>query len=144
MTDASQRFWAKVSDPDAQGCRLWVGYRNEKGYGRFGVDRRLVLAHRFAYEEARGAIPLGLVLDHLCRNPACVTVSHLEAVTSGENTRRGRTGAAQRERTHCPQGHAYDEENTYVYRDGRRECRECRRIKHRRMSTERKGQACAR
>lgn len=28
--------------------------------------------------------------------------------------------------THCPQGHAYDEENTYMYR-GSQHCKECRR-----------------
>lgn len=28
-------------------------------------------------------------------------------------------------KTHCPQGHAYDDENTYFYR-GRRYCRKCK------------------
>ena len=29
-------------------------------------------------------------------------------------------------KTHCPKGHPYDEKNTYVTPDGRRECRTCR------------------
>ncbi len=33
-----------------------------------------------------------------------------------------------RERTHCPRGHAYDEENTYRTSNGGRGCRECRRL----------------
>lgn len=31
------------------------------------------------------------------------------------------------ERTHCPQGHPYDQENTYVNPSGQRHCRECMR-----------------
>lgn len=37
------------------------------------------------------------------------------------------TGCVQRERTHCPHGHPYDEENTYVTKKGSRMCRECMR-----------------
>lgn len=34
-------------------------------------------------------MPLGLELDHLCRQRDCVNPQHLEAVTHSENTRRG-------------------------------------------------------
>lgn len=33
--------------------------------------------------------------------------------------------------THCPQGHEYDEANTYVTKIGHRKCRTCRREKMR-------------
>lgn len=33
----------------------------------------------------------------------------------------------QAERTHCPSGHPYDEENTYMHPEGYRSCRECSR-----------------
>jgi hypothetical protein len=37
-------------------------------------------------------------------------------------------GGRQLAKTHCPNGHPYDEENTIVYpSDGRRRCRTCRR-----------------
>ena len=40
---------------------------------------------------------------------------HLEAVTHRENVLRGQSLAAENvAKTHCPHGHAYDEENTYV------------------------------
>lgn len=39
-----------------------------------------------------------------------------------------RQAQAQTERTHCPRGHAYDEENTYITPAGERRCRACRRI----------------
>jgi hypothetical protein len=45
-----------------------------------------------------------------------------------KNGSRGQSG----ERTHCPQGHPYDEENTYVGPRGQRSCRICRREADRR------------
>jgi hypothetical protein len=44
----------------------------------------------------------------------------------GENSRRGR-GMAGRNivKTHCPQGHLYDEANTYTPPSGGRYCRAC-------------------
>jgi len=40
---------------------------------------------------------------------------------------RSRMGAPRRARTHCPQGHEYTEENTYVTPKGSRSCRACQR-----------------
>lgn len=39
-----------------------------------------------------------------------------------------RFGAANRAKTHCPQGHPYDDENTYTTERGTRACRACRRV----------------
>lgn len=58
---------------------------------------------------------------------ACVNPDHLEPVTAWENQRRGGTFVVvNKAKTHCPQGHAYDEENTRWY-EGRRYCRACAR-----------------
>jgi len=47
-------------------------------------------AHRLAYERAKGSIPAGLQIDHLCRVRECVNPDHLEAVSQRENIRRGK------------------------------------------------------
>lgn len=117
-----ERFDALVSQAP-NGCWLWLGTCNHKGYGMFTTsERRMVLAHRWSYEHHVGKIPAGLQIDHLCRVPSCVNPSHLEPVTARENQERSPYDPAKR--THCPQGHEYTDENTYVYR-GRRSCRLC-------------------
>ncbi len=144
-------FWAKVDEngptpahrPDLGPCWDWIASRYRNGYGQFGAGsrsdgtRRMVLAHRWAYEQLVGPIPEGLESDHLCRNRACIRPSHIEPVTGLENVRRGLVpmvaGAYQRAKTHCAQGHPYDEANTYRW-GGRRDCRACAAARKRHRS----------
>lgn len=109
-----------VGGPDD--CWLWTASVSTTGYGQFYFDGRLHTAHRVAWELDNGPVPDGLFLDHLCRERRCCNPRHLEPVTTGENTRRSpiHNGA----KTHCPQGHPYDEVNTRRYR-GARYCRQC-------------------
>lgn len=76
---------------DDNGCWIWQ-HATTSGYGSLGrgPHGQHRYAHRKYYEEARGPIPEGLQLDHLCRVPACVNPDHLEPVTQAENLRRGR------------------------------------------------------
>lgn len=70
----------------SSGCWLWSGAMSPEGYGRLGGRQ---YAHRAVYEHLVGEIPLGLQIDHLCRNRRCVRPSHLDVVASRENTLRG-------------------------------------------------------
>lgn len=125
-----ERFMAKVIILE-NGCWLWTGTKSGKGYGKMRLSvnqrRQMVLAHRFSYEHFISKIEDGKVIDHLCRNRSCVNPHHLEPVTNRQNILRGIGFAAiNAAKTHCPQGHEYTPENTYLWRHGGRICRTCR------------------
>lgn len=123
---ADLREGLRVTD---SGCWEWSGSRLPAGYGRIQFAGTRWYTHRLSYTFAVGPIPPGLTIDHLCRNTACANPAHLEAVTSQTNTLRGQTvAAANVAKTHCPQGHPYDEDNTYKRPDGQRsrDCHVCR------------------
>jgi hypothetical protein len=70
-------------------CWVWISRRNAGGYGEFkhkGVKHK---AHRWIWETLHGELPEDIVVDHLCRNRACVRPAHLEPKTNTENMRRG-------------------------------------------------------
>ena len=130
---AAEKFWNKVDLSDPGGCWMWVAACTRGGYGHFQLGGRWVRAHRFSYEALVGPIPPGLQIDHLCRVRACVNPAHLEPVTCRENLLRGDTLTARNAaKTHCPQGHSYDEANTYIRSTGGRNCRACDRDSARR------------
>ena len=109
------------------GCWIWKGYIQKNGYAKIGSK----YAHRVFYENKNGKIPVGLVLDHLCRVHSCVNPDHLEAVTQKENVMRG-VGITKinKQKTHCARGHLLEGENIkiVVRPDGtRRKCKVCDR-----------------
>lgn len=134
-------FWLKVNkdgpvpeyNPALGQCWLWTASETA-GYGQFWPG----LAHVFSWMLENGPIPDGLELDHLCRVRRCVRPSHLEPVTGRVNMERipefarFDIGTLNRVKAACPQGHPYDEVNTYHTLGGRRHCRECDREKKRR------------
>lgn len=131
---AVDRFLAKVDQAGDDGCWLWVAGGDGDGYGTFKNGGRTSKAHRFSYQIFVGPIPDGLDLDHLCRNRACVNPAHLEPVSRRENVLRGIAPPSRNAtKTHCPQGHPYDEANTWHARSRReRVCRTCKADRHRR------------
>ncbi|TQE24855.1 hypothetical protein Sipo8835_32600 [Streptomyces ipomoeae] len=71
---------------------------------------------------------------HHCDNPACLNLwpGHVYIGDHSDNMRdraeRGRENNHNAAKTHCPRGHAYTRENTYVTpSNGKRQCRACAR-----------------
>lgn len=124
-----ERFWPKVQKTDT--CWLWTASLNDRGYGQFkvlpGQGHAPMKAHRFSWELHFGPIPAGLVVCHRCDVPSCVNPAHLFIGTQGDNLRdmsaKGRHWQAHK--THCAQGHPFDDANTRYRRSGNRECKTC-------------------
>lgn len=112
-------------------CTLWQGAIDRDGYGK--LEHRM--AHRVVLERHLGRLlRTDEEVDHRChtedarcpggrdcRHRRCVNVDHLEIVTHLENVARG----VRARRTHCVNGHAYTESNTYRRASGARDCRLC-------------------
>lgn len=119
-------------------CWFFARALSKNGYGVTWDGSKVVYAHRLMYQVLVGEIPEKLELDHKCRNRSCINPDHLEPVSRSENTLRG-VGPSlakerQRAKTHCPRGHEYNNENTYIApkHPDRRDCKKCRREARRR------------
>jgi hypothetical protein len=119
------RLWSRVIDNETTGCWRWTGSTDPNGYGAIYWQGRTWKVHRVAWTLCRGAIPDGLTVDHLCRNPSCVNPAHFELVPLSVNQARQINNSSKK--THCPQGHPYDTENTQFSAQGKRLCLTCRR-----------------
>jgi hypothetical protein len=138
--DVKQRLGRRlVKQPN--GCREWQGYTNADGYGMIGDnERKMLRVHRLAWTLVNGPIPDGVDVLHHCDNPPCGETEPSDAYPEGhlflgthadnmaDKATKGRTHNGNEKKTRCPQGHPYDEDNTYVQPStGRRFCRACAR-----------------
>lgn len=118
-----------VGEPDA--CWPWKLSVGSHGYGQVGWSLgpgaippiAMTTAHRVVWMRAFGPIPDDLTVDHRCHNLICCNPAHLRLLLNPDNARDN----GQLDKTHCPAGHAYDVENTYVDSKGYRHCRACGR-----------------
>lgn len=75
------RFERRVDKGGPNGCWLWNGFRDNRGYGRFHGTR----SHRVSWQLLRGPIPEGMDICHHCDNPPCCNPDHLFVGTHAEN-----------------------------------------------------------
>lgn len=129
----ADRFSTKYIIDQVSGCWNWTASKH-LGYGQIGAGRRPskpLFAHRVSFELHKGPIPADLVVDHMCRNRACVNPDHLRLLTRGDNVLCGDTlSAANAAKMECINGHAFDVHGK-TNADGVRVCMECRRIRDR-------------
>lgn len=131
--------WIEFPD-DINDCWLWVGPRQKTGHGKFYWKGKYTSSYRAFYKKFINNDIDGLDVDHICNNPPCMNLSHLQAITSRANTLRGTSPPAVNvHKTECPVGHSYTTENTKVSKKGNRSCRECSRVAWRAYYYKRKG-----
>lgn len=70
---------------DANGCWVWQGHKDAKGYGQQKFRGRAYWAHRLAYAFFRRPLVDGLTVEHKCVNPSCCNPWHLELLPDAEN-----------------------------------------------------------
>lgn len=76
-------FFSKVNKTNE--CWIWIGYKNNKGYGSF-LYQGGTLAHRYSYMiHNREEIPSGMMICHSCDNPSCVNPKHLWVGSAQDN-----------------------------------------------------------
>lgn len=85
---SESKFWRRVIVGD--GCWIWTGATDTRGYGHLRWRGRIVRAHRLAYELVNGPIPAGsghhgMVVRHSCDRRICCNPEHLLLGTQADN-----------------------------------------------------------
>jgi hypothetical protein len=128
-------------------CWPWTAAVTPQGYGSFSVGdhtiRLRVSSHCLAFVIQKTPISDGLFVCHICDNRPCARGDHLFQGTPIDNAqdmvRKGRHSSIthpeciprgldhpNRQKTHCPHGHAYTPDNVYIINHGQsRACKQC-------------------
>jgi hypothetical protein len=89
--------FSRKSKKRPNGCWHWIGASGANGYGTFKGHSKVMLPHRFAYEETNGVrLNTSQHVRHKCDSPLCVNPEHLTLGDPKSNAldRWKRTGRA--------------------------------------------------
>lgn len=108
-------------------CWIFRGKPRKDGYTKVRIKNHSFYAHRVSYHLFNGGIEHDQVIDHICRNRACINPKHLRVISNKENILCGESATAKNARkTHCIKGHLFGGTNLKIKSSGRgRYCYEC-------------------
>ena len=109
------------------GCHIYHGTGEwVNGYVRVNLDGNRYFIHRLAAHVHHGLDlnnPNQLALHKDDCSRRCINPEHLYIGTHQDNH-----NDRSRLVTHCPRGHEYNKENTYINKDGSKSCKVCKTI----------------
>ena len=111
-----------------RGCHISTYSVGSHGYAQIGWSeggvRTVTLVHRVVYAAARGPIPEGMTVDHMCKQRRCCNHDHLRLLSNYENARR--TSGRDWPVGQCSNGHP----NSMLHRQrgGRTVCAPCLQV----------------
>jgi hypothetical protein len=79
-------FWARVRV--GEGCWLWMGGKDDQGYGSLGWQGKVMRAHQVAWALSGLKLPADAQLRHLCPERACCNPEHLTIRRKGGRAQR--------------------------------------------------------
>lgn len=127
------------------GRRLSLVKRSKKrAYLAARIGRKLVNVHVAVLETFVGPRPDGFVARHLNDDPTDNRLENLEWGTVDQNASdRNRNGGYPKAQS-CKRGHAFDEDNTWLTKEGWQQCRLCHRLRERERKRLSKSGGCSR
>lgn len=128
LVKAIERIRERTTIHPKTQCWLYEGYKVKKGYGVIVLGTTKFKVHRVS-----AAIYLGyditdeicqiLHKDDVCSYKHCWNPDHLYIGTTQDNAIDRK--AKKLLEIHCPNGHEYTEENTYIDKKESRRCKAC-------------------
>lgn len=71
-------MWSRIDKNGPNGCWIYSGQINSKGYGAFTYNGKpMVAVHRFIYQQVHGPIPRNVFCLHKCDTPRCCNPDHI-------------------------------------------------------------------
>jgi hypothetical protein len=110
---------------------LFTGYIDETGHGYFTYTKgkhvtvSRLSAHVYLGLDLNDKLQKALHRDEVCRHKNCWNPEHLYVGTSKQNSQDAIRNKSW-ERSHCRNGHIYNNENTYITKKGWKQCRICK------------------